>query len=80
MNQRERFEAAWRRAYPDMHPIVLDHSALGYTESWVDQMWQGFQAGESSDLIQQGYTGESVKLSKQEKCSNEMYSLPESIE
>lgn len=48
MNQRERFEAAWRRAYPNMHPIVLDHSALGYRESWVDKMWQGFQAGEAS--------------------------------
>ncbi len=50
MNQRERFEAAWRRAYPNMHPIVLDHSALGYRESWVDKMWQGFQAGEASGL------------------------------
>lgn len=48
--QRKRFEQAWRTLYPNMHPILLDQSALGYRESWVDKIWQGFQLGEASGL------------------------------
>ena len=50
MNQRERFEAAWRAKYPNDSEVALSWNRGRYVFEPVQDAWEWLQKGEASGL------------------------------